>query len=276
MTPPTAAAAPAPTAADLDYLAQAPDLLVAVDFDGTLAPFADDPAAVRPVPGALECLHDLAACPSTTVMLISGRTIAQLTQVTGLPALDKPGPGQIRLVGSHGAEPADEPQPVLPPERAALLAELDARATSLAQEVEGMWVERKRFSVGLHMRTAQDKDAATRACEQFASFAETHPLAATTRGKNVVEVAVDHATKGGYLERLRERLGFGSVVFLGDDVTDETAMTRLRQDRPDLGVHVVGDASAPKPWTSAAARSVPNPEAVAAFLRELAAARSAT
>lgn len=36
----------------LETLAAAPRLLVALDFDGTLAPFADDPSQVGALPGS--------------------------------------------------------------------------------------------------------------------------------------------------------------------------------------------------------------------------------
>ncbi|RAV33411.1 trehalose-phosphatase [Corynebacterium heidelbergense] len=258
------------TEADLAYLAQAGTLLLAVDFDGTLAPFVDDPAEARAIPGSLEALQQLATRPGTTVLVISGRNLAQLTAVTGLPAITEPTVGDIRLVGSHGAEPADEPMGNLSPERAQLLQDLTDRADALAAEDPGLWVEFKPLSVSLHSRTAEDAEVAARASAEYAEYAETQPLATTTRGKNVVEVAVDHATKGGYVERLREAMRCGATVFLGDDVTDETVMEILRQDRPDLGIHVTGEDPQAKDWTSAAARTVRDPHEVKEFLAELA------
>ena len=94
--------------ADLDRLAQVDQLLVAMDFDGTLAEFSDSPTDVRAVPGAIEALQDLAACPGVLVVLISGRHLTQLSDVSGLPILANPGDGDVRLVGSHGAQPADQ------------------------------------------------------------------------------------------------------------------------------------------------------------------------
>ena len=95
------------TPADVEYLARAPELLVALDFDGTLAEFSTEPMDVRMVPGARESIDRLAGYPGTTVMLLSGRNLGMLQPVADISAVADPGPDDIRLVGSHGAEPAE-------------------------------------------------------------------------------------------------------------------------------------------------------------------------
>ena len=81
----------------LDDAAATPRLLVASDFDGTLAPIVNDPTGARPLPRAAEALIALAALPSTEVMLVSGRALEVLREYSGMPA-------SVHLVGSHGAE----------------------------------------------------------------------------------------------------------------------------------------------------------------------------
>ena len=71
--------------ADLSDLATTPDLLVAMDFDGTLAHFSDAPAGVHAVPGAMEALVSLSQLPHTVAMVISGRNLELLTNATMLP-----------------------------------------------------------------------------------------------------------------------------------------------------------------------------------------------
>ena len=53
----------------IERLAAAPELLVALDFDGTLAPIVEVPADARALPAALEAIQGLAALPGTTVVL---------------------------------------------------------------------------------------------------------------------------------------------------------------------------------------------------------------
>ena len=49
-------------------------------------------------------------------------------------------------------------------------------------------------------------------------------------------MAVVQVSKGAAIDTLRTRLGADAVLFVGDDVTDETAFVRLRPG--DVGVKV--------------------------------------
>lgn len=81
----------------LDAAARAARLLVASDFDGTIAPIVADPEAAQADRGAIAALRTLVALPATRVAIVSGRALADLAARTA--ELD----GAIR-VGSHGAE----------------------------------------------------------------------------------------------------------------------------------------------------------------------------
>ncbi|RRO96852.1 trehalose-phosphatase [Corynebacterium bovis] len=256
---------------DIAYLAGVPSLLVACDFDGTLAEFTDEPNTARAVPGAMDALRDLAALPGTTVCVLSGRDLGQLQTVTELPALREPGEDDILLVGSHGAEPAVDGGVTLTDDQKSLLADLGAEAERQAARDEGMWVEYKTFAVGLHERTALDFSIAEEAMQAFHDVAAQREGTTITWGKDILEVAVDGTTKGSYVRHLREELGVDAVLFIGDDVTDETAMEVLDQGedteaRPDMGVRVGFGATA-------AQRRVESPTDTAVLLRRLADAR---
>ena len=62
------------------------------------------------------------------------------------------------------------------------------------------------------------------------------PGVESTAGKAVLEMAVVQVSKGAAIDTLRARLGADAVLFVGDDVTDETAFARLRPG--DVGVKV--------------------------------------
>jgi trehalose 6-phosphate phosphatase len=83
----------------------------------------------------------------------------------------------------------------------------------------------------------------------------------STEGKAVIDLAVLKVSKGAAVDLLRERLRPDAVLFVGDDVTDETVFTRLRPG--DVGIKV-GEGD------TAAAHRVDGPEDVAALLTELA------
>jgi trehalose 6-phosphate phosphatase len=74
------------------------------------------------------------------------------------------------------------------------------------------------------------------------------------------------ASKGSALDLLRSRLGATAALFVGDDVTDETAFAVLRDG--DVGVKV-------GPGETAARYRVEDPEEVTAVLELLAEERRA-
>src|SRR5688572_14416348 len=81
----------------ITQLARIPQLLVACDYDGTLAPIVEDPSAAAPLPEAVAALRSLAALPQTTVAVVSGRALRDLAAMSRLPS-------EVHLVGSHGSE----------------------------------------------------------------------------------------------------------------------------------------------------------------------------
>ena len=257
--PPTATV----STAEIESLAQAEQLLVAMDFDGTMAPFTSDPMASRPEPGALEALTELAGLAGTTVMIVSGRNLKQLREVTGLhKGVDTP----IRLVGSHGAEPAEEELKPLTDKQHKLYAQLESAAEAAATLHAGLWVERKPLSVGLHSRKVSNKDVADQANASFLSTAHTLDDVKVTQGKSVVEVAVDSTSKGDYVNAFRTQHNIPTVVFAGDDTTDESVMAVLDVARGDVSIKVGAGKSK-------AARRLANTVAVRDFLQALATAR---
>ena len=56
-------------------------ILLALDFDGTLAPIVEDPEAAEPLPLAVEAIKALAGLPRTHVAVISGRPLEQLRRL---------------------------------------------------------------------------------------------------------------------------------------------------------------------------------------------------
>jgi trehalose 6-phosphate phosphatase len=205
--------------------AGAEQLLVAVDFDGTLAPIVEVPSDARSLAGGLEALELLATRPGTTVALVSGRARADLATLA--PVGDA-----VRLVGSHGAEIDDV---VLSPDDAERLIALLAGVRRAVDGTADVTLENKPAGVAVHVRRATRDDAA-RVTEAVLAGPATAPGVHVTRGKEVVEISVLTADKGQALDRLRAESGAQVVVYLGDDVTDEAALARLRDG--DVGVKV--------------------------------------
>ncbi|HCT9179957.1 TPA: trehalose-phosphatase [Corynebacterium aurimucosum] len=242
----------------IDALASAEHLAVVSDFDGTLAGFARNAYDVRPEQRSLDALAALAQLPHTTAAVLSGRHLEGLKRVCPLRE-------PVFFGGSHGAESSWE-ESSLSPEMKAHLAKKEEELKEIIARHPGAELEVKPFQRVLHLRALelQDPDAAA------AAYAEGAALSADgfpkTEGKCVVEFSATQATKGTWIEKLRQRVGATAVVFLGDDTTDEDGFAVLNQP-PDLGVKV-GEGA-----TQAALR-LPDIAAVTEFLEELASARA--
>ncbi|HSK07013.1 MAG TPA: trehalose-phosphatase [Acidimicrobiia bacterium] len=204
----------------IEDLATAARLLVASDFDGTLAEIVDDPDLAIPLARSKSALEDLAGLTGTTVAIISGRRRSELIERFGHPG--------FILIGEHGADHGVGTGPESPALAAArLLAEDMARATP------GARVEHKTRSVGFHYRQVEEPDQTLSALRLRAAAIEGLRI---VEGKKIIELTDSPMSKGAALAELKTSLAAPRVLFMGDDVTDETAFAVL--DHDDIGVHV--------------------------------------
>ncbi|MGH8921337.1 MAG: trehalose-phosphatase [Actinomycetes bacterium] len=237
-------------------LATVPRLLVALDFDGVLAPIVPVPSDARPLPAAAAAIGALATLPDTTVALVSGRGLADLAAVSGFGT-------PVRLVGSHGGE-FDDGAAVLDAAERSRLDRLVAEVREIAGDTAGVTLEPKPAGIAVHVRNAAP-DVGERVLDALRSGPAARDGIEATPGKEVLDLAVLQVSKGVAIDTLRERLDADAVLFAGDDVTDETAFARLRSG--DVGVKV-GDGD------TAAEFRVADPGAVAELLEQLLKARA--
>lgn len=218
----------------LRELARVPTLLVALDFDGVLAPLVQDPSASRPLPGSATAVRGLADLPATTVAMLSGRALHDLRTVSGFAA-------PVRLVGSHGGEFDDGALELTDAQRD-LKDQLSAAVRQVVDGEPAARLENKPAAIVVHVRGAEPA-VAERVLDAVRTGPAQLPGVESTEGKAVLEMAVVQVSKGAAIDTLRGRLGADAVLFVGDDVTDETAFTRLRPG--DVGVKVgEGDTAA--------------------------------
>jgi trehalose 6-phosphate phosphatase len=234
MTPPREQVLHDGLEAGLRRVALADRLLVASDFDGTLAPIVDRPDAVEPDLEALAALRRLAELDDTLVAVVSGRSRAVLEQHLGQGRAVRSGPGMI-LVGSHGAEldpewsegdgAAGRPPKTRDPADDRALHVAGERLDALADEYPGAIVERKPTAVAFHFRQVEEsrRDEAAR---RAAALADGGPLRVQA-GHLVVELVAGDVNKGDAIDALRRTTGVTATVFVGDDRTDEHAFARL-------------------------------------------------
>lgn len=228
-------ALPARLCRALVALARTPRLLVACDYDGTLAPIVDDPNRAWARPDSVAALQALAALPDTTVAVVSGRARADLAALSGL------GP-EVVLVGSHGAEFGSGFAEDLAASARVLRASLQAELERLAADAAGVFLEAKPAGVAVHVRQVAPA-VADRVLRAVADGPAAWDGVWVTEGKAVIELAVVPTDKGSALDALRRRCAASGAIFIGDDVTDEAAFTRLGGS--DQGIKVgSGDTAA--------------------------------
>jgi trehalose-phosphatase len=209
-------------------IARVPRLLVACDYDGTLAPLVDDPAFATPLPEAAAKIRELAALPQTTVAVISGRSLRDLAALSRMPS-------EVQLVGSHGTEFDVGFATRMQPEIAALRTRLGQAVFELARDQVGVRLEQKPASVAVHTRAAGPETAAA-LLDRVRSGPATWPGVYVTTGRDVIELSVLATDKGSAVDELRTQHSVSAVIFLGDDATDEQAFAKLQG--PDLGIKI--------------------------------------
>ena len=236
--------------AALRRVARTDVLLVAADYDGTLAPIVNDPSRAFPHMPALDAMVELSGFPSVHSAIVSGRSRAELRRLADDPA-------GVVLVGTHGAEmPGQE----LAPSRD--VADLTAALQELTLQFPGAVLEAKPAGAAFHYRHVADAERAAREARQAAAAHGARLI----EGKQVVEALLANTDKGDAVARLAAEWSCDATVFFGDDATDEHVFAVLGPG--DVTVKV-----GPEP--SLASYRITDPSEVAAALAVLIAERAA-
>jgi trehalose 6-phosphate phosphatase len=210
----------------------APEVLVGLDFDGTLSPIVEDPSQAVIHPDGPRVLAALAS-RVRAVVVVTGRPARQVVELGDLDRVADGLPDEARLVvmGQYGNERWDAAsrQFTSPAPPAGLQAFRDELPRLLAAEdAEGAHVEEKGLAVAVHTRRLPDPGAAfARLEEALADAAERHGLSLEP-GRMVLEVRAPGMHKGIALETALAEHRAGGVLFAGDDLGDLEAFETVR------------------------------------------------
>jgi trehalose 6-phosphate phosphatase len=222
------------------------NVLLAFDYDGTLAPIVVDREQARMRQRTRELLEALTKL--YRVVVVSGR--AQPDAVK-----KRRGVGLLEIVGNHGIEPwYVSMRHVADVQR--WLPELE-RAIS---PFRGVDVEDKTFSVAIHHRQSREKKRARAAILKAAAALGDVRVIGGKQVVNIMPTGAPH--KGIALERERERSRCDTAIYVGDDETDEDVFA-LNQPGRLLAIRV-----GPK-RASAATYHIANQRAIDDLLRAL-------
>ena len=213
----------------LSAFASEDTILIALDFDGTLAPLVDDPEESRMIAPAREVLEKLTSTWGVTIAIVSGRSIDSLRRVAD--PLD-----EWFLVGSHGIEVVAPGEllryqtPWLVP--TALITVLK----EIVRSHPGTRLEIKPFGLALHTRGAAWSVAHSASSSAQLVFEKWKSDLVVRKGKAVVECSIQSVTKGDGLLDIVGRCSPSAVLFAGDDQTDEDGFAALGSG--DVSIHV--------------------------------------
>lgn len=233
-------------------------LLLLLDYDGTLTPFASRPELATPDGELLDLLSALAARPRTEVHLVSGRQREVLDAwFHGL---------EIGLHAEHGSWSR-------PPGAAEWGRHLAVHTVpyddllhllkGYTERTPGALIERKSAGLAWHFRLAHRDIGAAAAAALVEEVGRRFPpeVVEVLRGEKVVEFRPAGINKGLIVTRLRSAApGNPLVVAVGDDTTDEDMFAALLPE--EIGVHI-------GPGPSGAPLRLADVPACRAFLRRL-------
>jgi trehalose 6-phosphate phosphatase len=188
-------------------------VLVAFDFDGTLAPIVADPARARLRPQTRRLLTEVAQ--RYPCVVISGRRRADVARrVAGIPLHG--------VFGNHGIEPS----PALPAARRAVRSWLACLLPRLGR-VPGIIFDNKGATLAIHYRKARNRRAALKAI--LAATADLTDVR-VLNGLLVVDLLpLGAPNKATALQSEMRRLRCQAALYLGDDKTDEDVFALCRR-----------------------------------------------
>lgn len=209
----------------VDEAAAASELVLLLDYDGTLVPIADAPNLAVPNTELIELLWKVAARRHTTIHLVSGRPAATLEAwFGGFP---------MTLWAEHGfsRRSLDRHQwesLVQIPEEA--LSRVLPTLELFTGVTPGSFLERKRASVAWHYRMVETQFGALQADRlraQLEGELRGGPLEVLT-GSKVIEVRLRGVSKAIVATAILDSpLPDRAIVAIGDDRTDEEMFAAL-------------------------------------------------
>lgn len=196
-----------------------------LDYDGTLAPFRENPAEAEPYPGVREHLDAIMDDAHTRVVIVSGRWTKDLLPLLQLRRLPE-------LWGSHGWEqlrPGGE-YALAPISKGALKGLIEADEWAEQIKDLGGWCEHKPGALAIHWRGLPSKQIAAvqhLVQEQWQSLHLEKDLAWHDFDGGI-ELRAPGRNKGYVIDAILSDLGNGVAAYLGDDNTDEDAFKAIK------------------------------------------------
>lgn len=216
-------------------VASSGQVLVALDFDGTLAEIVPDPADSALLESTFKLLDALNNQPRFAVAVVSGRSLVDLKDRVNLP--------DIAYAGDHGLEISGPGFHHIPPEAEgfrATVGEIGEALEAALKGITGVIFEHKGLSMSIHYRLApsDQRSPVLRTIRRVTKPYLDRDAVRVVKGKEVVNLLppVDWH-KGAalkwlinLLDTMPQRVGGILPIYIGDDVTDEDAFKSVQEN----------------------------------------------
>lgn len=243
-------------------LQRADRILLFLDFDGTLVPIEEDPAAARLDERTASILRLMAGLESLVITIISGRAVEDLYARIRMD--------DLIYAGNHGLEIFGRNLRFVAPEALAArepLADLCEDLAGRLRPFAGTSIEFKGLTASIHFRRAAPQDHLAIEETVRAAICRASGLFRLSAGRKVLEIMPRSGWHKGMAvqwihHHLKEHFREADLsIYVGDDTSDEDAFSVM----PDAITVKVGTV----PLTLAAYQ-LPDPAAVHEFLLWLA------
>ncbi len=198
-----------------------------LDYDGTLTPIVDRPDMAKISDQMRETVKQLSQ--KYPVAIVSGRMREDVQDLVGVRGLF--------YAGSHGFDIKGPDFEVVQPkarEVISLVKEVIQRLHSELDNIEGVIIEEKKFSVAVHYRLVESAEDFTRIDKLVKTIIDAHREdLKLLSGKKVFELLPNMEWDKGkainwIIKNMQVDCKDTSVIYIGDDTTDEYAFSALR------------------------------------------------
>ncbi len=208
------------------------EIVLFLDYDGTLASIAETPEQAVMTQEMRKVLTSLLKHPKCHIAVISGRMLSDLKQMVDLP--------QITYVGNHGYEIEMQHdlnfKGFITTQYKEALFNIKKSLNALLSPIKGVWIEDKGIILAVHYRSATERSAAIvkkyffKVCQNYLK----DQYIGLMEGKKVLEVRPPIKWDKGeaalwILSKWQKEYGKDQItaMYVGDDVTDEDAFKML-------------------------------------------------
>ncbi|PIN22416.1 Trehalose-phosphatase [Handroanthus impetiginosus] len=256
---------------DIMSASKGKQIVVFLDYDGTLSPIVEDPDRAFITTEMREAVREVAKHFPTAI--VSGRCRAKVYGFVRLSELYYAGSQGMDIKGpTKGHKHRKGNQTVLCQPAREFLPMIDEVYKVLTYKVKcipGAIVENNKFCLSVHYRCV-DETKWGELADQVKMVIKNYPQLRLTQGRKVFEIRPTIKwNKGNALEFLLESLGYAESndvlpVYIGDDRTDEDAFKVLHDKGQGLGILV-----SKTPKETNASYSLQEPSEVMHFLKRL-------